>query len=216
MLDRYPLVVQTLQAAGRRWELSCVTDQDALMEQVHTDEDLANFPFGMLLWASAEALASRLAQEPTLVAGKRVLELGAGVGFAGLVAAYLGAAQVVQTDYHPDCLALCRSNAALNGISNCTVRTGDWRAWPEELTGFDLVIGADILYERTLHPTLTALLPRLGRKIVLADPLRPAALEFLERREAEGWTIWTEARRLLWAGEWRDTMLLWIEPLSEA
>lgn len=212
MLDRYPLVPQTLQAAGRRWEISSVTDLDALMEGVHTNEDLVNFPFGMQLWAAAEALVSRLALEPALVKDKRVLEIGAGVGFVGLVAAHLGAAQVVQTDYHPDCLALCRSNAALNGITNLTVRKGDWRDWPEELVGFDLVIGADILYERSLHSQLTALLPKLGDKILLADPLRPAALEFLEKREADSWTIWTEAKRLKWAGEWRDIMLLWIQP----
>ena len=210
MLDRYPLVTQTLHAAGRPWNIRCVTDQDALVARVQTDDDLANFPFGMLLWASAHALALRLADEPALVAGKRVLELGAGVGYVGLVAAHLGAAEVIQTDYHPDCLELCRQNARLNNLPNVTVRTGDWRDWPQELTGFDLVIGTDILYERTLHPTLTALLPTLGKPLLLSDPIRPAALEFLENREAEGWKITTEAKRVLWAGEQRDTMLLWI------
>lgn len=210
MLEHYPLVTETLSVAGRTWSIRCVTDQDALMARVHTDEDLANFPFGMLLWASAHALALRLAEEPSLVAGKRVLELGAGVGYVGLVAAHLGAAEVVQTDYHPDCLELCRQNAVLNTIRHVTVRTGDWRTWPKELVGFDLVIGTDILYERTLHPTLTALLPTLGKPLLLSDPLRPAALEFLENREAEGWRIQTEARRVDWAGEQRDTMLLWV------
>ena len=98
------------------------------------------------------------------------------MGFVGLVAAHLGAAEVVQTDYHPDCLELCRQNAHQNNIANVTIRSGDWRDWPQELTGFDLVIGTDILYERTLHPTLTALLPTLGKTVLLADPIRPAAL----------------------------------------
>lgn len=211
MLDRYPLVTQTLHAAGRVWNIRCVTDQDALVARVQTDDDLANFPFGMLLWASAHALALRLADEPSLVAGKRVLELGAGVGYVGLVAAHLGAAEVIQTDYHPDCLELCRQNARLNNIPNVIVRTGDWRTWPPELVGFDLVIGTDILYERTLHPTLTALLPTLGKPLLLSDPIRPAALEFVEQRERDGWKITTEAKQVEWAAEPRDTMLLWID-----
>ncbi len=212
MGNNYPLVFQTLSLAGRSWTLSCVTDQDALITQVQTEDDLADFPFGLMLWASSEVLATRLAREPSLVAGKRVLELGAGVGFVGLVAAHLGAAEVVQTDYHPEALALCRSNAMLNGIVNITIQKGDWRHWPEALTGFDLVVAADILYERALHPALTTLLPQLGATILLADPIRPAALEFIEQRETEGWTINTEARRIRWAGEDRDTMLLWIDP----
>jgi predicted nicotinamide N-methyase len=212
MLSDYPLVTHSVACAGRTWELSCVTDQDALIRPLQTDEDLANFPFGILLWASAHALALRLAEEPALVKGKRILEIGAGVGYVGLVAAHLGAAQVVQTDYHEDCLALCRENATRNQLTNLIVQKGDWRSWPRDLTSFDLVFGADVLYERLLHPTLTDLLPTLGTKILLADPIRPAALEFIETREREGWKFQMEAKRLEWAGEWRDTMLLWITP----
>lgn len=213
-MHSYPLVTQSLTLAGRRWEVSCVTDQDALMESVHSEAELVNFPFGLLLWASAEALASRLAQEPTLVAGKRVLELGAGVGLVGMVAAHLGG-MVTQTDYHPDVLAVCRSNQALNGVENLTIRKADWREWPSDLTGFDLVIAADVLYERKLHLALRSLFLTLKSPILLADPIRPPALEFVEKREAEGWKITTEAKRLRWAGEWRDTMLLWIYPPPE-
>ena len=143
MGNDYPFVFQTLSLAGRSWTLSCVTDQDALLTSLQADDDLANSPFGLMLWASAEVLATRLTQEPSLVAGKRVLELGAGVGFVGLVATQLGAAEVVQTDYHPEALALCRSNAMLNGIVNTTIQKGDWRSWPSALTGFDLVVAAE-------------------------------------------------------------------------
>lgn len=211
MRQDYPLVTQSVSAAGRTWTLRCVTDQDALMESVQTDEDLANFPFGLLLWASAVALATRLEQQPSLVAGKRVLELGAGVGFVGLVAAQLGGS-VTLSDYHPAALQLCQTNAELNQISGVTVCKGDWRDWPEALCNFDLIVGADILYERTLHPALTTLLARLGGTILLADPIRPAALEFVEKREAEGWQVITEPKRLHWGGEWRDLMLLWLTP----
>ena len=71
-------------------------DQDALLDFA---EELEHFPYGFLLWEASVALARKLAANPSLVAGKRVLELGAGVGLApGIVARSLGA-EVWQTDH---------------------------------------------------------------------------------------------------------------------
>jgi predicted nicotinamide N-methyase len=44
---------------------------------------------------------------------------------------------------------------------------------------FDLVLAADVLYERPSVASLLALLPRLGPRVLLADPGRPAAEAFL-------------------------------------
>ena len=52
-------------------------------------------PYGIVLWPAAIALAHEIASRQ--VAGMRVLELGAGTGLPGIVAASLGA-HVVQTD----------------------------------------------------------------------------------------------------------------------
>jgi predicted nicotinamide N-methyase len=213
MGGNYPFVDSILpRFGGRSWLLRSVTDQDALISQVRTDDDLKHFPYGLMLWASALALAQRLDTEPRIVVGRRVLELGAGIGLVGLVAQALGA-QVTQTDYHPDALALCRLNAERNRISGIAVERGDWREWPTDLGDFPVVLGADILYDRALHPVLAALLPRVvapGGHILLADPLRPQALEFIERREAEGWGVRTEGQQVEWGGTVRDIALFWL------
>ena len=47
-------------------------------------------PYWARPWPSAVALAALLLQRPELVAGKRVAELGAGLGLAGIAAAMAG------------------------------------------------------------------------------------------------------------------------------
>ena len=120
-----------------------------------------------------------------------MLELGAGLGLPSLAAA-LGGADVLATDWAEDAVALLRSNAGRNGI---TLRAEVVR-WdePESLlreAPWRLVLGADLLYELRNADTLLELLPRLGGDALLADPGRPFARGFLERA-AERWEIETE------------------------
>lgn len=58
-------------------------------------------PLGLDVWPAALELCAYLAWNPHLVQGRAVLELGAGVGLPGLLAAQLGALRVVLTDYEP-------------------------------------------------------------------------------------------------------------------
>jgi predicted nicotinamide N-methyase len=219
---RYPLTEVTVPVYGQTWRIIAVQDQDALIESVRTEEDLAAFPFGLMLWAAAIGIAERLAEEPALVAGKRVLELGAGVGLPGLSAAALGAT-VTQTDYQDDALNLARYNAQANRIHSITVRPGDWRDFFTDGLPYDLVIASDVLYERTLHEPLAALLPELvapNGAILISDPLRPQALEFLEKQiEAQSaWQVSYEGRRVTVPGkppEIKDIALIWLRPKPE-
>jgi predicted nicotinamide N-methyase len=200
----YPLADTTLRIGGRRWTITAVQDQNALVERVQTDADLERFPYGLLLWASAIGLAEELAARPALVAGKRVLELGAGVGLPGIVAQSLGAA-VTQTDHQEAALDLARRNAEQNGVAGIRTLLLDWRRFDHD-ERYDVVLGSDVLYERTLHASLAALFPRLlapagdGRPdglLLVSDPLRPQALDFMDSLERRGgWSFSLESRRV--------------------
>jgi predicted nicotinamide N-methyase len=98
-----------------------------------------------------------------------------------LVAAREGA-DVLATDEDEEALELVERNARENGLALTTARI-DWSD-PDELVArapFDLVLAADVLYERQSVGLLLSLLPRLGSEVWLADPGRPMAGEFLER-----------------------------------
>ena len=119
------------------------------------------------------------------VRDKRVLELGAGLGLPSLAAAFRGA-KVLATDWADDAVALLRANAKRNSI-RLRVKRVRWDA-PEALlreAPWELVLGADLLYEERNAAQLLELLPQLGGEIVIADPGRPFAKAFFEHWEVE-------------------------------
>jgi predicted nicotinamide N-methyase len=143
-----------------------------------------------VLWRSGVALAREVAALD--LHHRHVVELGCGLGAPSLAAARAGAA-VLATDADPDALELVEREAELNDVELETAMV-DWSD-PEELIDrapFDLVLGADVLYERQSVALLLDLLPRLAPEALLADPGRPASGAFLER----AWERWSvEARR---------------------
>lgn len=196
-----PLADTNIEIGGRNWTIRAVPNEDVLLQ---ADVDYERFPFGLLLWESAVALARHLAENPAQVKGRRVLELGAGVGLAGMAAQWLGAA-VWQTDHQPDALGLAQINAANNGIGNMKHFLADWRHWTHT-PRYPVVLGADILYQRAMHPYLAevfaaALEP--GGALLLTDPGRPQALDFIAQLESEGWRFGVETQTVLLTGEGR-------------
>ena len=103
-----------------------------------------------------------------------------------LRAAALGGADVLATDWSPDAIELLRANAARHAVSLRVARV----AWEEPAAllaqaPWDLVLAADVLYERRNVDELLELLPQLGAaEILLAEPGRPHAKTFLERAAA--------------------------------
>ncbi len=120
-------------------------------------------PYWSFCWASGLALARFLAAHPEWVAGKRVLDFGAGSGVAAIAAARAGALEVVACDLDPQALAACRANAALNGVE--LGYSADFFA---EANRFDLILVADVLYDRANLPLLDQFLSR-GREALVAD-----------------------------------------------
>ena len=144
-------------------------------------------PYWSVLWRSGQALAAAL---PVDLTGKRVVELGCGLGVASLAAALAGA-DVLATDQHTEALELVERNASENGLTVETERV-EWQE-PERLVErgpFDLVLAGDVLYARASVALLLDLLPRLGGEVWLADPGRPNGRPFFEQAQAR-WSLTT-------------------------
>jgi predicted nicotinamide N-methyase len=143
-------------------------------------------PYWAELWPSAIALAREVARLD--VDGLRVLELGCGLGLPSIVAA-LGGAHVLATDWSPDAVEVAARNAERNGaeLETALAAWGTASAFVDAAP-WDLVLGADLLYERRNVDQLLALLPRLGDDVLLSEPGRPFESTFLEHAR-ETWTI---------------------------
>ncbi len=148
-------------------------------------------PYWSVLWRSGVALARELDGAP--LRGQRVAELGCGLAVPSIAVARAGAA-VLATDACAEALTLVARNAQANDVRVETAMV-DW-AEPDELirrAPFDLVLAADVLYERASVAPLLSLLPRLAPEAWLADPGRPAAEAFVEEA-GRRWRIETRVR----------------------
>jgi predicted nicotinamide N-methyase len=155
---------------------------EELIDEAAFDEE-EFLPYWAELWPSGLALARHLAGLE--LGGLRVLELGCGLGLPSLVAALRGA-HVLATDWADEAIELLRRNAERNGVSLRLARVR-WSE-PEPLlraAPWDIVLGADLLYEQRNAEQLAALLPRLAGEVLLAEPGRPYAKQFLERFDTE-------------------------------
>lgn len=186
-----PLQEYRLRLAGREW---VALHTDAILTREDEERFLTvpagRLPYGVALWPAAVALAHEVASRADALRGARVLELGAGTGLPGIVAASFGA-RVVQTDRQEMAMFVCRRNGERNGVGRIEHRLADWTAWADA-DRYDLILGADILYADTLHPYLRPIFEgnlAVGGKVLLSDPFRAESLKLLEAMEAEGWKI---------------------------
>ncbi|HEX8693042.1 MAG TPA: methyltransferase domain-containing protein [Longimicrobium sp.] len=187
----FPLHEYRLELGGREWS---VLHTGAVL--THVDEwnffrELKDrLPYGVALWPAAIALAHEVASRADGFRGARVLELGAGTGLPGIVAASLGG-RVVQTDRHELAMSVCRRNGERNGAGAIEYRVADWADW-DDAGRYEWILGSDVLYAEAGHPHLRRIFESNlapGGRVLLSDPFRAASFRLLEELEADGWRI---------------------------
>jgi len=174
-------------------EVALARPRDA--EQLLTEEGFEKeefLPYWAELWSSAVALADDVARRS--LRGAPVLELGCGLGLPSIAAALAGG-RVLATDWSPDAVRTTAANAALNDVELETAQVA-W-ATPDlllERAPWRYVLASDVLYEPRNVEQLLDLLPRLVDKtgrILIADPGRRPADDFLARARAGPWHVRT-------------------------
>jgi predicted nicotinamide N-methyase len=168
-----------------RGELRVLRPRDSeelLDEQAFEHEEL--LPYWAELWPSGVALARDISARS--LRGARTLELGCGLALPSIAAALAGG-RVLASDWSAAAIELVERNAAGAGAGLETM-VCDWShpAALLERAPWQLVLAADVLYERRNVGILLDLLPRLidqRGEILLADPGRAPAEAFLEAAE---------------------------------
>jgi predicted nicotinamide N-methyase len=178
LAQRLDLVEEPLALAGRELRLLRPRSAEALLDEEAFERE-EFLPYWAELWPSGLALARHV--EGLDVGGRRVLELGCGLGLPSLAAALGGAGEVLASDWSPDAVELLGVNAARNAVRLRAQKV----AWEEpsalvDGAPWDLVLAADVLYERRDVPPLSRLLAGLRCNALVATPERPAVREFLD------------------------------------
>lgn len=186
----YQLKEVNLKILDHELHLYKVADMDALLDRVSEPDEI---PFWAELWPASVGLAKFILEKSQLFKDYTVLELGTGVGLAGMAAKMAGA-HTTQSDFLMPALEFSRLNCRLNHLPEGPYLLADWRTFPAEAGYFDRIIGGDILYERTLHACLLDVMRQhlvKDGKIILADPGRDYAKIFIDQAVAEGWVCET-------------------------
>ncbi|HTK47326.1 MAG TPA: methyltransferase domain-containing protein [Gemmatimonadaceae bacterium] len=204
---RFRTTTRVLDVAGRQVELLMPASAEELIDEREFERD-ERLPYWADLWPSARVLADEVAV--MRLGGRRVLELGCGLGVVSLAAALAGA-DVLATDYYEDALRFAAVNAAAATGRAIRTRMVDWTALPAKLGRFDVVLASDVLYEHRyaalVADAISHTLVRGGEAIV-ADPGRIAIGEFLDECDARSLAHDADPRPFA-DGEIRQTITLW-------
>lgn len=133
----------------------------------------ATWPYFGIIWKSGVYLAHLMEDYP--ISGKRILEIGCGVGLASLVLNHRGA-DITATDYHPEANKFLIENTHLNEDPDISFIRTDWEDLASNTLGcFDLLIGSDLLYEQTLPGKLASFINQHALQqstVIIIDPGR--------------------------------------------
>jgi len=139
-------------------------------------------PFWAFAWPGSQTLARRVLDDPSLVAGRRVLDFAAGCGLAAIACAMAGAASVEAAEIDPLAAAAIRLNAGLNHVAvtvaGTGTDTGNGTGNGTDVVGstcrWDLILCGDVCYEAPMTRHILPWLRLMAReaKVWIADPGR--------------------------------------------
>jgi len=158
------LRLQTLPGCGnlKLYLLDPAFDDRELAQE--TKEQISDDPpYWIFCWASGRAMAERILAGDIPVKGKAVVDFGAGSGVVAIAAKLAGARMAIACEIDPVANRMIALNAEVNDVRIEII--DDLDAWDEPV---DLLLGADVLYERANLSFLDMFL-RHAPEVVIAD-----------------------------------------------
>jgi len=181
----------------RPWGSDQLFDHPAVCSAYASDEYV---PYWTELWPASRMLAKTILNAPPAPKPKRALEVACGLGLAGIAALRRGWF-VTLSDIDELAVRYAADNARKNGYRegvHFATAAIDLRSPPGDLA-FDVLLGADLLYEERMVDTVVEFLGRHAMDFALiADPNRIAAKSFAHRCREAGLELTTTFAR---AGE---------------
>ena len=108
-------------------------------------------PYWGKIWEASILLAAYLMAQPVMP-GRRILEIGTGLGVSGLFAAACGH-DVTLSDHKKEIIRFIRANILLNELDHVPVMNVDWTK-PASNQLFDWIVGSEVVYHRQTYDSL--------------------------------------------------------------
>ncbi len=181
---------EEISLLDKRFVIQRVKNIDKLLDAISEEEFKKDerLPYWADIWPSAISLSEYVLENQNVFKGKKILELGCGLGLVGITVTAIGG-DVLFTDYDPHALRFTQTNFKRNFSRPASVQLLDWRN-PGHSESFDVILDADILYEkRWLGPVLNILDKKLAMHGIayVADPDRTVAREIYTMIESKDW-----------------------------
>lgn len=142
--------------------------------------------FGVV-WPSSRILAATVCILD--LDGKRVLEIGCGLGLSSIVLHKMGV-DITASDYHPLAKEFLDENVLRNKLLPIKFQTGNWEVENPLLGEFDLIIGSDVLYEPAHAECVSQFIDCHSSndvEVVIVDPNRGNRAKFTKKMIALGY-----------------------------
>lgn len=152
---------------------------------IDPQDPLRDFPLWSKIWEASLLLGSKMAAR-TVCRGERLIELGAGLGVAGLVAAAFGH-EITITEYDPHALAFLEANRLENQCKAARIRRLDWHH-PDLDERFEVILGSELIYKESDFKIMRTLFRRLLKsdgEVLLAGEIRQTNKAFLDCMQSE-------------------------------
>jgi SAM-dependent methyltransferase len=167
---------QVAVAGGAGLEIRSLLDRqqyaDPFGEAAAAGISTASWPLFGQLWPSAQKLADLM--QTWDIGSRRVLEVGCGLALASIVV-HRRRGDITASDCHPLAELFLHANLLLNRLPEMKYVTGNWTRDNPALADFDLIIGSDLLYERSQPEQLAAFIQLHAApcaEVLIVDPDR--------------------------------------------
>lgn len=189
----YRVKIETVTGCGSDLLIRSLLDRqqyhDPLGEAEAQGISSAAWPIFGLLWPSSRVLAHAMHIAPLV--GKRILEVGCGLGLASLVVHRRGG-DITASDCHPLAPVFLRENLALNQLPAMPYERGNWPVNNPRLGKFDTMIGSDVLYDREQPQALSQFIglhAAPDAEVIIVDPDRGNRTRFNRYMQELGFAV---------------------------
>ncbi|ABE44505.1 class I SAM-dependent methyltransferase [Polaromonas sp. JS666] len=187
----YQFKFETVSGSGDDLQMRSLLDRQQFYDPQGEAEaagiSSSAWPLFGQLWPSGRVLAHVM--QTFELEGKRILELGCGLGLASLIVHRRGG-DITASDCHPLAAAFLLENLKLNQLPAMKYQMGNWSRANPLLERFDLIIGSDILYDRGQPQTLSQFIDLHAQpdvEVLIVDPDRGNRIAFNRNMDLLGY-----------------------------